>query len=752
LSPKRDQSEFEFLFQDYLRRGESAREDLGIRYAYEKALEIAMVAEQVGRGRDPFIVNTVKTILSYFDFDDLTTINELSNRAKEYLQPYLHQAQLDPNPFRPYPGREVYGPVFLGFAHQGSFSKEACPAGLTLEELSQHILIIGRTGSGKTNLIFFMLQSILGNFPVWIFDFKKDYRYLLRSRSDMLVIDWKDLRFNPLRPPQNVDPGEWLQVFTNTFCEALGLLYGSKTMFRAVVDKLYQDYGVYSGSEKYPSFIELQQAFSGLNLNYWKERVRADYFQRCLSRVDDCVTVLGKVFNCRKGFPLEWMLEKNVIFELHGLADSELQNLLLILLLSYVFMYRIANEHRGGLRHVMVFDEAKRVFDINRERMPAEGIPTIAILASQVREFGEALIVSDQMIRLLGESIKSNVATKVCMSLADGADLMEMARSMGLSQEQAQYLQSITVGQSVVRFSARYPQPFVLLTPEVPLKKMGVITDDQIREMMSQVMQDLKSWAEPVTEPGKEVKVEPEKPPEQPTEPKEEAKEEKEPARKKEEVKISGDAMKFLTHVRDKAFIPYSQRLDALDWGGSRGEKAQNELLKNNLVKVVKITTSKKGGMRSKFFEITPEGEALVGKQNLGPGKGSFEHIYYQNLIKLDYEARGLEAEIEMNLGGKNADVGVRTEAGIEAVEVAISPEHETENIEKDLEAGFIKVKVVCKDKKVRSSIEKAVNKRFSEEIRQKTSITLISDYFPNIPALMRLYIKNLLYLILSKI
>jgi len=713
MANNREENAGSFLEDVYKHPEKYKSPDALYNLASEAAKTILAQAEQAGMQNDLYVLNSVKIILA--DPEDALHNVQLFEDVMKYLQPHIAAMQLDSNPFKPYPREEVFGPAILGTSYQGITSSTIYPVGLTAEELTQHILIVGRTGAGKTNLIFFLLQSLIGNIPFWIFDFKRDYRNLLYASQNTLVFNWRDFKFNPLRPPPGVDPSEWLQTFTNTFCEALGLLYGSKSFLRSIVHNLYTQRGVYSGSDDYPSIIDLKQALDGIDLNYWKNRVRSDYLQRCHGRVGDCVTVLGDVFDCEHGFPMDELLGANIIFELDGLNDSELQNLIITLLLSYVFVYRIANNHRGQLRHVIIFDEAKRIFDINKERNPVEGIPTIAMLTSQIREFGEGLVVSDQMIKMLGESIKSNVGTKICMSLSDGGDVMEMASSMGMSPEQAQYLNQIGVGESVIRISGRYPMPFVMLTPEVPLKSSGHVTDEEVKAHMKPFLEKLKSRESKKSAPVVE-ETRYEKTPQQ-------------PAKKTEKVvRISEDGKRFLIHVRDIPFIPYTERLTDLNLSGSKGGKVQEELLDNDLIGEVKIKISKRGP-KSKFFQITTKGEALVGKQNLGPGKGGFEHVFYQHLIKQHYEANGSEAEIEMYLKGKNADVGVKTKGGFEAVEVAISPEREIDNIEADLKAGFTRVTIVCKDKTVQSSVENAVRKQFSEKNRGNISITLISEY-----------------------
>ncbi len=62
--------------------------------------------------------------------------------------------------------------------------------------------------------------------------------------------------------------------------------------------------------------------------------------------------------------------------------------------------------HRQEMKHAILFDEAKRVFDVNRERQPESGWPPIDDLVGKVREFGEAVIVADHEPSKLTDSLK----------------------------------------------------------------------------------------------------------------------------------------------------------------------------------------------------------------------------------------------------------------------------------------------------------------------------------------------------------
>ena len=54
--------------------------------------------------------------------------------------------------------------------------------------LKEHILVAGRSGSGKTNLTFVLMQGIMARgIKVVALDWKRGYRDLLPLRSDLRV-------------------------------------------------------------------------------------------------------------------------------------------------------------------------------------------------------------------------------------------------------------------------------------------------------------------------------------------------------------------------------------------------------------------------------------------------------------------------------------------------------------------------------------------------------------------------------------
>jgi hypothetical protein len=382
------------------------------------------------------------------------------------IQPEWLRTQIDKNPYRPLPkGDEVNGDI-----HIGDVIETGAPFGLDLEaELVCHLLLGGRSGSGKTNTNLHIIRQLdERGIPVFIPDFKDDYAPIgiLIGEDNLLVTDPEGdgLKLNPLEVPEGVKPVRWLQVIVDVFSQAFGLMVGSKGFLMENLDKLYTLYGVYEGKRTYPSLFELYELIDKMWIPAYSRDAR--FQESSLGRIRTALVTLGDVFDCSRGFPLPELMRTNWVLKLHGLAGF-IQNFLVLSILCASFMYRICNNLRGGpLKHAIILDEGKRIADKKLERGPE--IPYTDLLISQIREFNTGIFLSDQEISKIAESYKANTFTKMSFSLGNGNDILDMARCMSLNREQMEYFSKLQVGQAIVRFD-RYPSPFIIQVPHVTL-------------------------------------------------------------------------------------------------------------------------------------------------------------------------------------------------------------------------------------------------------------------------------------------
>ena len=558
--------------------------------------------------------------------------------------------------------------------------------GLGESVLSKHFLVIGQSGSGKTTLFYNVLSQL--DVPFWCFDLKQDYRHLIQDRSELLVLPWTELKYNPLAPPPGVQLRRWAQVVSEIFGHATALLSGSKNHLLKSILELYRLYGLFEErSPPYPSLHELEQFLVSDPINYMRKT--SNYRDTVLNRVEAMNLGAGTVFDCSTGYTFEDLLERDVVFEFDGLS-RDTQNFLMEILLAAVYEYRLAQTDRtGDLNHVFVLDEAKQVFSVYKERQSESGIPAVDELTAKMREFGEGLIVADQEASKLTDSIKANTYTKALLPTGDRKQFTAVTESMNLTERQANAAKDLDTGEAVVQTGNNDPARVTLDTYR--LEK--TVTDSDLQKRQGQLWNSLT--AEPREQPDRFVEAVQHGN----TDPEEmEVLDEN-----KAEVTVSDDAEHLLKGLVEEPFVPLTERYEEFS-SRYKGNKAKTELVESGLV--TEQSTRTETGAR-KLLELTDRGRSYVEKQfDLDPGqegRGGIVHRYWQHQVKKVFEEAGWAVKLELF----DADIYVNTGKLELAIEVAMeNTQREREHVEKHLEYGFDAIWIVCRTEKVKNGLE----------------------------------------------
>lgn len=582
------------------------------------------------------------------------------------------------------------------------------PLGLTRRQLNEHMLVVGRSGAGKTTFFYNMIDACNSKgLPVMVFDFKNDYRDVADD-LDLSVVNWRDLKFNPLQPPPGVRPGKWGEVLADTFSHATDLLIGSESYF---LEKLRQLYGLYDEVEDgvYPSLFELRDLVDVDEIP--RSSPRFNYKERVLGRLTMMTGFSGDIFDCSRGHPLDEFLDRNVVFELQE-PNQYVTNFVVEAMLMWIFYYRDAQGHRQGLRHMILFDEAKRVFDVNREQQPESGYPPIDDLMGKVREFGEGLVVADHEPSKLTDSVKANTNAKLWMSLGSGHDTEEMAETFGVEEERLEFTRTLERGEAVVKTADADPVPVRLQRFDVDktgspdmagsaldrLSSRERVRPDLFRSLVGEQPGDGSGGGDAGDE--------------------------------ERETDIGELAEALLASVDEQPFLSMSERYDEVGAGSKQGNAAKNELVKLELVREVEVDTGKPG-RNPKLLEFTEQGEQVLAERGhdvADTGRRGIVHRYWQRQVADHYEADGYDVEIEHGVEDGLIDVYAERPGERVAVEVAMSPEHEVANVEKCLDAGLDRVEVVVLEDDVRERIEAAVHDAF-DRVPDRVSFVAVAEY-----------------------
>ena len=190
---------------------------------------------QLCRRLRPILGTRIDEVFAAYCAEDPEGKQQLETYLEMLSAKYLSQGLDDSEPGLIPPSQaQAQGKYPIG---QVSYSgKNLYEFGLRENEWIQHMAILGRSGSGKTNIGFSILKTLVQHEkPFLVFDWKRNYRDLLAwpEFRDVEVYtigrNIAPLTFNPLIPPAGTDPKTWLkklnEVIAHAYC--LGVSVGT---------------------------------------------------------------------------------------------------------------------------------------------------------------------------------------------------------------------------------------------------------------------------------------------------------------------------------------------------------------------------------------------------------------------------------------------------------------------------------------------------------------------------------------------
>lgn len=347
-------------------------------------------------------------------------------------------------------------------------------AGLGLRdgEMVKHILIVGMTGAGKTNLSFQLLRELAqSGKPFLVFDWKRSYRGLkaLEGFEKLAFVDVAarncDFRFNPLIPPPGTDAKHWLGLLVDVMSHAFFYGHGVEYFLRQGIDELYGRFGNYDGKEDYPTFSDvrslLQKTFVRGREMLWMSSVK-----RVLAALTE-PSALAQTLNVRRDSGMGALLDGQVILEMDDLPALE-KTFLVEAMLLWIYQFRKSQGRQQEFRHAIFIEEAHHVLSGAKEaKLGQETV--IEGVVRMIREFGEGVVIIDQEPSKLSQSIIANTNCKICFNLGNGADVRIMSGAMGLEEEEEKAIDQLKVGYAIVKLKDRFRDPLHLKVPFVDL-------------------------------------------------------------------------------------------------------------------------------------------------------------------------------------------------------------------------------------------------------------------------------------------
>jgi hypothetical protein len=373
--------------------------------------------------------------------------------------------------------------------------KDVSMFGLREKDWIRHVLISGMSGSGKTMLAFGILKEMIDkNKPFIVFDWKKSFRPLLLLDKNMLCFTIGNNRVANLfmtninRPPAGIEPKEWINIICDLITESFFASYGVHKIIREALDNAFQSFGVYNGSNNYPTWKHIKSILEKKDIKHGRE---AEWLESAL-RIAHSMTFgsFGDAINSNDimGMTVEELMDKRVIFELQILNSSE-KKFFCEYILSYVFFTKKANEQkRQEFKGLILVDEAHNIFLKDKPTFVSES--TTDMVYREMREYGFGLVCVDQHISKLSETVAGNSATNIAFQQMLPQDVDTVSKLMQMYNER-KFFTMLPVGQAIVKLAERHYSPFLIKAPFIDLKEENV-DDKLIKERMASLVKTAK--------------------------------------------------------------------------------------------------------------------------------------------------------------------------------------------------------------------------------------------------------------------
>ena len=359
--------------------------------------------------------------------------------------------------------------------------------GIDEKDILKHTFVCGLTGSGKTNTVKNIINSLNKPFLV-IESAKKEYRNMLTDDLNIYTIgsNVSPLRFNPFYIMKGVSLGTHIDNLKSIFNASFSLYGPMPHIIEKCLYRVYEKYGwdltlgrhyaMYDefGDEIIDEFYKSKEhKYFFPTINSLKSEVE-DYIENnmgyqgevgdniktaILTRLESLsVGSKGTIFNTIEPLNIKGILKSQSILELDELADDDDKAFFIGLILTYVSEFRILERNslnfKNNLNHILILEEAHRLLknisaENNNEMIgnsKGKAVEYFCNMIAEMRALGQGVIIAEQIPTKLASDVIKNTSNKIVHRIVGSDDLKVLQSSLGLSDDEIDYLATLETG------------------------------------------------------------------------------------------------------------------------------------------------------------------------------------------------------------------------------------------------------------------------------------------------------------------
>lgn len=387
------------------------------------------------------------------------------------------------------------------------------------EMLPKHMFVCGVPGSGKTNTMLHLANSLWNHkiekdgiqqklhIPFLVLEpAKREYRELsLFDIPELLIFSPSactnfPIKINPFEFPKGLTLSEHIGKLCQVFEGAFPIAPPAPFILDRAIQAVYEQKGwnvkdINTGTKEYPLMSELYDQFEKeLEQTNYDGEVRGNIRSVLEMRIGSLLRrEMKEIFNVPKSTlsPEEW-LKKPVIIELESLGEgpANFVTLLLCTLIRETLKANPLADRDKPVRHVIFIEEAHNL--IAPESQVKDGQdsnPKIAATAfivkmlAEVRALREGIIIADQLPTAMAPEVIKNTNIKLVHRLTSQDDRELVGSTMSASPLQLENMATYTSGQALYTYE-KLLRPFEMRVSLVEEHGSKTPNDQELYDIM----------------------------------------------------------------------------------------------------------------------------------------------------------------------------------------------------------------------------------------------------------------------------
>jgi len=630
------------------------------------------------------------------------------------------------------------GEILLGTSTD--LSEDGVQVRLPVKNFNLHCGIFGSTGQGKTHMVKWLVtQLIQQGVVVWVFDLEGEFSCLLPcfTRDQLWWVKPSWIKLNPFQAVG--DPKAWAGKITSLIRSIHYLKDGSAPLLSKILTQLYEERGCFRGTQNWPTLSDLSAVLA--RLNFAKTSRSAGYLESLMRCTTTMLDRLGSTLNVKRSMPITRLTNQSIIFDVTELDSQELEFFICLML-------ELSGKTPAPKKlRIIVIEEAHVLLNPQRQKREDLGEPPLQGALRRQRKRHTGFIVVDQAPGNLPDSVIANIGSKIVFPLTNWKCLQTVATSMGLDQDKAKTIPQLPTRTAAVQ-NQELGSALLVKVPEIklPSPQDEAQTAAEMKPILASIpytpvleQKPIFENPSPQKQPGSPKPRAPgtaseaaadqpstgsQKPPSRPSPA---ASQVTELVMASNPRGLSLETLKYLEqwNQTENQFLPVTTFDKKLGLSAAKGNTIRKKLQEAALIKVHTIKTGKRGS-QVRTVEILKEGKEALKKMgvslNPAEGKGGFLSQYWAAQIcrffeKTEPKAR---ATIEQVRSGKAVDVAVEFDGKSTAYEINLTTNWASQNVVRDLLAGFDQVVFCAVSQDDLDKIKKKLERELGKEKEER--------------------------------